>query len=128
MVTDAFCSYVLALFLQAQPSWCQLHVADPGPDGMLGGAVERSRREIRWGRLEGSRVFSQNPLMWDRVAGVPGFPQTICYLSVWSAPEGGMCWMRTPVVPVRVPHEASLEIPAGICLDVSPFSPSDTFA
>lgn len=120
MVSEQFCSYVLALFLQAQPSWCQLHVADPGPDGVLGGSVERARKEIRWGQLQNCRVQSVNSLIWDEVHGMPGFPQNVSFLSVWSAPEGGAFWMSTPIVPVRVPHLASLEIPAGITLDLSP--------
>ena len=120
MVTDAFCAYAIAQVVVAQAFWAQLHTGDPGPNGLFAGSVDQTRQQILWGTIDGCRAYSSNTLRWDEVSGVPGFPQNISHLSLWSGPQGGLCWATTRLVPLRVPHKATLEIPPGITLDLSP--------
>ena len=120
MVTDAFCTYVLSLFKQTTTGYAQLHTGDPGPDGLLAGCVDNRRVEIRWGAQQATSLVAENALVWKEVQGIPGFPQTVTHISIWSDPNGGVCWACIPVNPIRVPHLATLEIPIGLTLNLSP--------
>lgn len=120
MVTDAFCTLVLSLFKQTTTSYAQLHTGNPGPDGLLAGCIDNRRMEIRWGTQEGPRLVAQNALVWKEVQGIPGFPQTIDHLTIWSDLNNGTCWATIPLAPIRVPHLATLEIPLGLTLNLSP--------
>lgn len=93
--------------------WAQLHVGPPGDIGELAGAVEPQRVATRW-VAGGPTLTSIDVLRWERVRGVPGYPQRITHLSFWTEPENGQCWLTTPLTPILVPHNATLEIPAGI--------------
>lgn len=116
MVSDHFCTYVLSLFKQTSTAYAQLHTSDPGPDGLLGGCNDSRRLEVVWGAQEGPELVSSNSLIWSEVQGIPGFPQLITHITLWAAPFGGKCWAVIPISPIRVPHLATLEIPAGMTL------------
>lgn len=119
MLTNAFCNLALRQFVTTQPSWAQLHTSDPGSDGLNGGAIDVRRMQITWGPVTGVTVASTNTLTWDNVKGIPSFPQDIKFLTLWSAAEGGICWASSPILPIRVPNGATLEIPPGIALHLA---------
>lgn len=116
MLSDEFCTLVLSMFRQTATVWAQLHTSDPGPEGLLGQVVDRRRLEVRWGEQQGPALVSQSPLIWRELQGVPGFPQTVTHLSLWSDPNQGVRWATLQIPAVRVPHLATLEIPAGLTL------------
>lgn len=74
--------------------------------------------EVRWRRVGPLAAESTNPLIWSEVQGVPGYPQRYTYLSLWSAPEGGMLWSYAPMQPMVVPHLSTFEIPPGIIFNL----------
>lgn len=117
-ICDAWYENALDSWLSSQQVWAGLHVAEPGPVGEMGGSVDRRRQQIRWGSRQGLRVASSNTLTWDNVQGIPGFPQRIQYLSLWDSAEQGRCWSWTTLLPITVPHGATLEIPPGIIFNL----------
>jgi hypothetical protein len=119
MVSEAFCTHVLNVFKQTTSAWAQLHAGDPGSDGVLCGCIDRRRIQIEWLPQQGPNLVSGNSLIWSEVQGVPGFPQTIDHITVWSEPTGGVCWAILPITPIRVPHLATLEIPMGLTLQLA---------
>lgn len=118
MLTDAFTILALSLFKRTTTSWAQLHTADPGPAGLLGCSSDRRRVGVRWEEGEGTALVATNSLLWPEVQGIPGFPQTVTHLTIWSEPEDGQCWAIVPLAPVRVPHLATLEIPIGLTISL----------
>lgn len=119
MLTSAFCTLALRQFVATQDCWAQLHISDPGEDGLNGGAIDVRRNKIAWGPVQGLAVSSTNTLTWDNFQGIPSFPQEMKFVTLWNAPTGGICWATTPIVPIRVPHGAVLEIPPGITLHLA---------
>lgn len=117
MLTDAFFCHALDQFKHTTSSWAQLHTGDPGCDGLLSGAIDRRRMGVSWSTATATALVATNALVWNQVQGIPGFPQTITHVSIWSGPEDGMCWAVVPLTPVTVPHLATLEIPIGLTIN-----------
>lgn len=114
MICDAFYAWVARQVAAVGESWVQLHIGDPGDDGILAGAVDGRRMATTW-MADAATLTSTRVLRWDNVQGIPGYPQRVTHLSFWTAPQDGACWFTTPLTaPVNVPHGATLEIPAGI--------------
>lgn len=121
-ICEDFHAVALDAWLASWPSWAQLHIADPGPRGEMGGAVESRRMEVRWRRTAPTVVTSTNPLVWSEVQGIPGYPQRYTHLSLWSAPQGGMLWSYGRMEPMIVPHLSTFEIPPGIVFNLPTWS------
>lgn len=117
-ICDAWYENALDGWLTTQQVWVGLHTDEPGPLGELGGSIDLRRQQVRWGQRQGLQVQSVNTLTWDNVQGVPGFPQRVQYLSLWDSPERGRCWSWTSMLPIIVPHGATLEVPPGIVFNL----------
>jgi hypothetical protein len=116
MVSEEFCTYTLSLFKQTTTAWAQLHSGEPGDDGLMSQVIDGRRLEVRWGDQQGPALVSQSPLIWRELKGVPGFPQEITHVTLWSNPTQGVRWATLRIPAVRVPHLATFEIPAGLTL------------
>lgn len=120
MLCDALLEHMADTFRRTTSTWAQLHTGDPGPDGHMAGCIDGRRVEIRWSPVPGTSLVAENALHWREVQGIPGFPQTVTHLSLWSDPDGGRCWAVVPLAPIRVPHLATLEIPIGLTVSLAP--------
>lgn len=114
MVSDNFCVYVLSLFKQTTTCWAQLHSENPGMEGVDGVCTDSRRLEVHWAPAETGALVSDRAIIWNQFQGITGFPQTVEFITLWSEPQNGILWATLRIPPIRIPHMATLEIPAGL--------------
>ena len=89
MQSDACLELALLAITGVSPSagrWVQLHVADPGVDGLRGRARNATRKPVSFA-VSGGDAVSLVPVVWGPLEVVA--EERYSHLSVWSSAAGG---------------------------------------
>ena len=85
---DSFLNHAVINTAMASPAgvWAQLHLADPGSDGMLSPAVETARQQVTFATPTARATANTNDVTWPSVAAA----ETYRAISLWSDQAGGV--------------------------------------